>query len=172
MIYFKNGTQIQGTIIEKTPSIVRVKSDVGNVFQFHPDEIERIEWGATETPLKPDNIEPIVASLLSGIVPDAGQAYNQQFDKAMIFAGAWGAGIYYTITAFEPEGAGVHIPNNKTTQFTLGLLLTYGSAVLAIVDAAITRSRINQQIEDRKDKFELSSISEPKLFGAKVSFRC
>ena len=172
-LHLKNDTIIQGVILEKTPNHVRIKTKSGNIFTFKTDEIDRIEIGEVLPPIPDKDREPLIAALLSAIVPGAGQAYNAEYEKAFGFFGAWAAGFYLSVTAFEPqpEGKGVYIPHDNTSRFALGAFLTYGSALLGIVDAAIVRTQINQQRELRRQRLKISALNEYGSFGVRLAFQ-
>ena len=154
--------------MEATPNHVRIKTKKGNIFTFSRDEIESIMAPEALRPaIASDDREVLIAASISGIIPGAGQAFNYQYEKALAFLGAWSTGIYFAVTAFEPipDGNGVFIPHDNTSRFALGALLTYGSSLMSIVDAAIVRAQINQRKEQRRKQLNIGFLKEPNSFG-------
>lgn len=171
VITFKNGTSIEGEVIEMTPERVVIKTKAGNIFNFTQDEIEKIK---IDDPIIPGpERDALLAAALSGIIPGAGQTFNEQYDKAIVGLAAWGAGLYYAFTAFEPhpDGTGVYIPYDNVPRFGLGVLLAYGTAIISVVDAAIVRTQINQRRQERRKRLNINASLDPPVFRATYGIR-
>ena len=183
-IRFENGATVKGTLIETTPNHVRIKTEHGDIVKYSQmdisyiiDRLPLLESAPLPAPIPPVDMPPpqpqpplplpdaIIPGLLSALIPGAGQAYNGETEKTIVFLGAWAAGIYYSVTAFEPieNGSGVYVPHDKAGQLTLGALATWGSIVVAIIDAVVVRNRINK-LQQRNWQF--SSINESNTLGS------
>ena len=104
---------------------------------------------------------PVAAGALSLLFPGAGQIYNKQPVKAVVFMGAYivGAGIYIhglsemmddmipaiaTVTTlglypYQDDG------NDGSSALTLGSIVLISDCLISVIDAAVSASAINKR---------------------------
>ncbi|TFG78246.1 MAG: hypothetical protein E4H21_00495 [Thermodesulfobacteriales bacterium] len=93
---------------------------------------------------------PMVALILSGILPGLGQIYNNQFLKGLILIGL---NVGITILAREPVARFIEASGDLDDIPSLLMLLGYAIAgliliVFAMIDAKKTADRINLSVGD------------------------
>lgn len=86
VVYLKNGSIIRGVIIEQIPGdSLKIQTRGGSVFVHRMSEVLKIAKEPTmiQTALRNEK-SPGAAVALSLLIPGAGQAYNEEYDKAAV----------------------------------------------------------------------------------------
>jgi hypothetical protein len=59
IVYLKNGYSVKGVIVERTDKIIKIKTTDLQIFEYSPDEIDRISSDSKKARTSGDNITPI-----------------------------------------------------------------------------------------------------------------
>jgi len=178
--YLKNGAAVRGLTIEQMPNVsVEVQAGDGNVFVYKMDDVLNI---TKEFPVAGawtgDKKSPVLAFVLSCLVPGAGQYYNGDITKGAIqqvlYAGGLTLGLYAAA-----GGAYGSDDNEAATWVWVGLGVAGASYLWSIIDAPISAIRINRERElsyghllefnSAKQVIGFDLATNGKTIGAKLS---
>lgn len=147
VVYLKNGSIIRGVIIEQVPGqSIKIRTADGSLFVYQMSEVEKITKEAPVTSEAPkptkSRKEPVLACVLSFLLPGLGQFYNGEAAKGAIMLGAGLCGMALMMSSISDE---LWTSRQSNEKGTLGLMIFVGAWVWSIVDAPISASKINQK---------------------------
>lgn len=182
VVYLKDGSIIQGVIIEQIPDdTLKIQIQGGSVFVFKMADVLRINRTYKSTQIHGYQVgrkEPVVGCLLSLLVPGAGQLYNEDFGGAGLFFGSFMVGSIVFFSSLEQDAIGWHVPDSNKTIATLGLVSMLTASIGSMIDAAITAQEINKRLEKHVTLLQFDNILltlDPLPvrgdYGAMLSFR-
>ena len=103
VVYLKNGSIIKGIIIEQTPGkSIKIQTKDGSVFVYEISEIDKMvkepeRYSSSEQAAEEKN--PMLAAILSGILPGIGQYYNGNVVKGVVMNILYAGGYVVAFTA-------------------------------------------------------------------------
>ncbi|MDD2890440.1 MAG: hypothetical protein PHE49_07355 [bacterium] len=172
VVYLKNGSIIKGIIVEQVFGVsIKLKTKDGNIFVFKTQEVEKItkedipkeeirreeikNVPGTYTSIKEEK-SPVVACLLSFVIPGVGQFYNGEVGKgiaqeALILGGyvlAFTAG-FGTETYYDSYYDYYYTTPTLTAWYPIGLGIGVLSQLWSIIDAPVSANRINRERAQR-----------------------
>ena len=182
VVYLKDGSIVQGVIIEQIPGdTLKIQIQGGSIFVFKMENVLKIN--RTYRPIQTHGYqvgrkEPVVGCLLSLLVPGAGQLYNEDFSGAGLFFGSFMVGSIVFFRSLERDAFGWYVPDSNKTTVTLGLVAMLTASICSMIDAAITAQEINKRLENRVTLLKsdniiltLDSLPMHSDYGAVLSFR-
>jgi TM2 domain-containing membrane protein YozV len=160
VVYLKNGGVVRGVIIEQVPGVsLKIKTHDGNVFVYAMKDVEKMTkeapaGGGTSSSVSEKS--PLLAFVLSFILPGGGQYYNGDIGKGVIMTGAAAAGIATMLAAgtesvWHKDYTGYYYASygywtdETTTWFYVGAGVAGAAAIWSWIDAPISASRINDE---------------------------
>jgi len=158
VVYLKNGGVVRGIIIEQVPGVsLKIKTRDGNVFVYAMKDIQKMTkeaplGGSTSSTVSEKS--PVLAFVLSFILPGAGQYYNGDITKGVIMTGAAAAGIATMLAAgyedvFHKDpyyyASYGYWTEETTTWLYVGAGVAGAAAIWSWIDAPISASRINEE---------------------------
>jgi hypothetical protein len=151
VVYLKDGSVIRGQIIEQIPNVsIKIQTKDGNIFVCKMEEVDKI----VKEPLKVLEIKeeksPILAFLLSSIVPGLGQYYNGEVEKGIIQEALVVGGAVLALTAGVEDWGDYYEPAELTYWFWIGLGTAAGASIWSVIDAPLSASRINRERSQEK----------------------
>ena len=182
VVYLKDGSIVQGIIIEQIPDdTLKIRIQGGSVFVFKMEDVLKINRTLKSVQTHGYQIgrkEPVVGCLLSFLVPGAGQLYNEDFGGAGLYFGCFIISSTVFFSSLEEDVFGWYIPDNNRTTAALGLVGMLTASICSMTDAAITAQDINKQLENRITLLEsdgvvltLNPLPVCSDYGAMLSFR-
>jgi hypothetical protein len=187
----KNGSVVRGLTIEQMPNVsVKIQTRDGNALVYKMEDVLKITKelpvGVQGASVKGEK-SPVLAFVLSSLVPSAGQYYNGDIAKGVIqvvlFAGGITLALGPGLKKEEYSNSDclcIGFPDFETTEwFWVGLGTAGASYIWSIIDAPISAIRINKArgryyghlLEFNSDKqvigFDLATNG--KTIGAKLS---
>ena len=169
VVYLKNGSIIRGVIIEQIPgNSLKIQTPGGSVFVYKMSEVLKIAKEPTmiQTALKKGEKNPGAAVALSLFIPGAGQAYNEEFDKAA---------VHFVVALVSL--AIVRNPRVDDDAAGFGALIYLGNWIYCMVDAHKSAHRINAERRNNPrsaiidDRLFLEPYSSRETGGAMLSLR-
>jgi len=176
VVYLKNGSILRGDIVEQViGQSLKIKTLDGNVWVFKSEDVDRVvkeevvqtkvtqeqvivEPAPAYPPQRQSNYQgyytsrkdPVLACILSVLVPGVGQIYNGQVGKGIgMMAGTYGALLLAAVSVGDSYGDyynNSYSSSNSNYQLAgISLLAMVGFYVWSIVDAPLSASRINRQ---------------------------
>ena len=165
VVYLKNGTIIRGKIIEQTSETLTIQASDGNVCIYPIDAILK----TSKTPYRHKN--PYTSCCMSLVFPGAGQVYNEEPGKGIMFLGGFFVGAIIMYSGAGPQ----HDAEAASDRVVVGSLMVVGSYLASAIDASISSVKINRKRGDgdsrRKVTLEINPITSPTKRGAMISFR-
>ena len=171
VVYLSNGSIIRGTILEQVPDkLIRIQTADGSMFIYSIKDIIKITKEPYLTTLRnaSKKKEPVVAFLMSFVIPGAGQLYNgkSEYSKGAIqFVGAligW-AFIFADEDAYVDGNYRYHGPNHYAR---IGTIFVGASWIWSFIDAPISAERINREAE-----VAVKPLNSDNGIGVKLAFR-
>lgn len=145
VVYLKDGGVIHGTIIEQRPGdSILIRTRDGNVLRFQMDQIERMAKEAVNRPAQMHRKNAGAAFVLSLLITGGGQAYNDQWGKGAGMLGGQVLGI-----ALIPTFGASCDQSDDCGMLLLDVVAIIGIKLWSLIDAPITSTSINRQIEQR-----------------------
>lgn len=166
VVYLKNGSIIRGVIIEQIPNeSLKIQTPGGSVFVHRMSEVLKIAKEPTmiQTALRNEK-SPGAAVALSLLVVGAGQAYNEEYDKAAVHF-VVGVVSLAMVRSGDDDSAG------------FAALIFLGNWIYSMVDAHRSAHRINAERRNNPgfsiidDRLFLEPYSSRKERGATLSLR-
>jgi TM2 domain-containing membrane protein YozV len=160
VVYLKNGGVIRGVIIEQVPGVsLKIKTHDGNVFVYAMKDVQKMTKeapveGSTSSTVSEKS--PLLAFVLSFILPGGGQYYNGDIGKGVIMTGAAAAGIATMLAAgtesvWHKDNTGYYYASygywvdQTTTWYYVGAGVAAAASLWSWIDAPISASRINDE---------------------------
>ena len=150
---------INPTLTAKIAAVLCLAAFIGTHRVFAQEEIKGIEpMPETNISMPETNIfhkpqkSPVVAFVLSSVLPGAGQAYNGEWGKgALQFGGtAFGVGLFLhaesELNDFNDWGAWITAERTAILGI-IGAFIGVGFKVWSMIDAPISANRINKQAQ-------------------------
>lgn len=171
VVYLKNGTIIQGVIfVHIIGESIQIQSVDGNRYDFTMDDISRISREPLAQLYEIPRREPVLGCLLSGLVPGAGQFYNEDYGLGATFFAANVVGWVVLFSAYEkPLYGDWYVPSRNEPRALMGLAIIFGSTFMSMFDAVFVADEMNKTARLRQ--VSLSPITSPQKLGALVSLR-
>jgi TM2 domain-containing membrane protein YozV len=158
VVYLKNGGVIRGVIIEQVPGVsLKIKTHDGNVFVYAMKDVQKMTKEAPvegSTSSSVSEKSPLLAFVLSFILPGGGQYYNGDIGKGVIMTGAAAAGIATMLAAgyedvFHKDpyyyASYGYWTEEETSWLYVGAGVAGAAAIWSWIDAPISASRINEE---------------------------
>jgi hypothetical protein len=152
--YLKNGAAVRGLTIEQMPDIaVEVQTRNSNIFVYKIDEVLKITKEiSVESAWTEDEKSPVLAFLMSCLVPGSGQYYNGEIAKGVVQQVLVAGGITVALAAAASASGGLYFESysdndEAETWFWAGLGVAGASYLWSIIDAPISAIRINRERE-------------------------
>ena len=166
VVYLRNGSIIRGVIIEQIPGdSLKIQTRGGSIFVHRMSDILKIAKEPTmiQTALRNEK-SPGAAVALSLLIPGAGQAYNEEYDKAAVHF-VVGIVTLATVRGGDDDSAG------------FAALIYLGNWIYSMVDGHKSAHRINAERRNNPrsaiidDRAFLEPYSSRKERGAMLSLR-
>ena len=187
VVYLKNGSIIRGIIIEQIPGdSLKIQTTGGSIFVFKMSEVLKIAKESTkessmmQTALKNEK-SPGLALLCSFLIVGAGQAYNEEYDKAIVHFIVAIVSLGVVINGWEDNYTDLYgirrDPDDDDAAAGFGLLIGFGNWIYSMVDAHQSAERINAKRRNNPgisiidDRLFLEPYSSRKERGAMLSVR-
>ena len=169
VVYFKDGSTRQGMIVDKADESVTLLIEKQR-YVYPMNAILTIKKSSGFAPVYiPSEKQPVVGCVLSAVIPGAGQAYNEQYGKAVVFFAGYAVCFGYLITSYERDiFDDLYLPKRNEDRPGIAFLGMIGIQVLSMIEAVASADDINKQ---NAAKFSLSPITAPKELGAVLSLR-
>ena len=188
VIYLKNGSVVRGIIVEQIPGdSLKIQIQGGSLFVFKMSEIVKIvkEPLMVQTAIRGEK-SPGVAFALSLFVTGAGQAYNEEYKKAI---GHWlvmGTGVFLIYKGWEDNldahdalgrVVGSVDVNRDDILIVVGIGIGLINWVASMVQAPISAQKINEQRRNSQglsildDRLFLEPYTSRETRGAMLSLR-
>ncbi|MDE0297579.1 MAG: hypothetical protein OXN17_02990 [Candidatus Poribacteria bacterium] len=187
VVYLDNGGIVRGTILEHEPDrYLKIMRQDGKEFNYRMQEIVKIArqpvLGASTFRQKKS---PLVALGLSFPIVGSGQFYNGNYVKggAQLSAATVGLGLILSANGDNSDTPDGNLDaDDDDWKNVPGYVLLLGGAIWSLVDAPMSASRINREIEresyghaiefDRdRSAFSIDSLTSRKRFGALLTLR-
>ena len=185
VIYLKNGSVVRGIIVEQIPNeTLRIRTQGGSEFVFKMSEVLKITKELPiqrESPMPvravPDVKNPTVSCLFSIFLVGAGQFYNEEPGKGILFflMGMTGWGMFIVGSLDDADYGYDRDRNNGMAGF--GLVLWGTLAIVSPIEAYYSakainkRNRQNQGISLIRERLLLAPYTSREASGAMLSLR-
>lgn len=168
VVYLKNGSIIRGVIIEQIPGdSLKIQTPGGSVFVHRMSEVLKIAKEPTmrQTVLRNEK-SPGAGVALSLLIPGAGQAYNEEYDKAA---------VHFVVALISL--AIMRNPRVDDDAANFGAFIYLGNWIYSMVDAHRSAHRINAERRNNPgfsiidDRLFLEPYTSRETGGAMLSLR-
>ncbi len=185
VVYLDNGGIVRGTILEHVPDrYLKIKRQDGKEFNYRMQEIVNISrQPVLGAPTFRQKKSPLVALGLSFPIVGSGQFYNGNYVKgaAQLSAATVGLGLILSASGDNSDTPDGNLDADDWKNVP-GYVLLLGGAIWSLIDAPMSASRINREIEresyghamelDRdRTAFSIDSLTSRKRFGALLTLR-
>ena len=187
VIYLKNGSIVRGVIIEQIPDdSVKIQIQGGSLFIFRMSEVLKIvkEPTIVQTAIKGEK-SPGIAFVLSLVIVGAGQAYNEEYNKAI---GHWlimGGSVFLiyrgledNFDSYDAQGNVESVdPNRNDILIVAGIGAGLINWIVSMIQAPISAQKLNEQrrnsqgISILQDRLFLEPYTSRETRGAMLSLR-
>jgi translation initiation factor IF-1 len=139
VVYLENGKVVRGHIVERVPSErIKFQFEDGQIRYLSYKEITYIERLMPDDTVlyspRPYKRSPVGAFALSFLIPGAGQVYNGETVKGLVFLGVFAGGIVLSRQKADENNKGVD---------DIGIGLALIAWVVSFVEAPIRANEIN-----------------------------
>ncbi|MCA6075637.1 DUF5683 domain-containing protein [Fulvivirga sedimenti] len=108
--------------------------------------------------------EPVLAGILSALIPGAGQLYNQQTVKGVIFMGVFVGSAIMVLSDYNYDS--IYNESGSSTTAVVGGVIMFGIWVTAIVDGVISAKKINQKYGLSLEFRQIPSLENVGVMGS------
>ncbi|MDE0043398.1 MAG: hypothetical protein OXT74_15270 [Candidatus Poribacteria bacterium] len=187
VVYLYNGGIVRGTILEHVPDrYLKIKRKDGKEFNYRMQEIVNISrQPVLGAPTFRQKKSPLVALGLSFPIVGSGQFYNGNYVKgaAQLSAATVGLGLILSASGDNSDTPDGNLDaDNDDWKNVPGYVLLLGGAIWSLIDAPMSASRINQEIEresyghaiefDRnRTALSIDALASRKRLGAMLTLR-
>lgn len=187
VVYLDNGGIVRGTILEHVPDrYLKIKRQDGKEFNYRMQEILNISrQPVLGAPTLRQKKSPLVALGLSFPIVGSGQFYNGHHVKgaAQLSAAAVGLGLILSANGDNSDTPDGNLDADEDDWKNVpGYVLLLGGAIWSLIDAPMSASRINREIDresyghaiefDRdRTAISIGSLASRKRLGALLTLR-
>ncbi len=129
-------------------------------------EAQEIEQNPGDKPVQREMRyrEPVLAGVLSGLIPGTGQLYNQQTVKGVIFLGVFVGGSILALSDLNSDY--VYEDSGTSTKATIGAVIVFGIWLTAIIDGVISAKKINERYGLSMDLRQIPTLENVGVMGS------
>lgn len=184
VVYLTDGSIIRGLIIEHIPSqSIRIQTSDGSVLVYSIDRVIRITKEPSMITREIRRKNPALACALSILIAGGGQAYNEEYGKAILYFGSAVTCWVIFLRQFEEDWRGRwYIPEYNERQAAFSFICWAVVQITQIVEAPISANRINKkalqprvgkllEYQGERTTLRINPISVSKGFGVMASLR-
>ena len=179
VVYLKNGSIVRGIIVEQIPGeSLKIQVQGGSLFVFEMSEVLKIvkEPIMVPTAIKSEK-SPAIAFGLSVVIAGAGQAYNEEYNKAIAHWLIMGVSVFLIYKGLEGDGSNRSGENVRIGNINFGLIMGLINWMASMIDAPISAQKINEQRRNSQglsildDRLMLEPYTSRERRGAMLSLR-